>query len=87
MAAVTRTGSPQRHVLGDFVARRFNISGNTGSTLDTGLIDIQFVDIQQSVAAGTASLITSFAVSGSTITFTSSAPMVNEIVMVYATKG
>ena len=87
MAAVTQSGAPTRHVTGDCVERTFNISGATGSTLDTLLKQIIFVAIQQSTAAGTVSLITSFSVSGSTITFASSAPMVNEIVKVTARVG
>jgi hypothetical protein len=87
MAAVTQAGQPQRHVIGDLVLRTFTVSGATGSTLATGMSNIQFVDIQQSTAAGTVSLITSFSVSGGTITFASSAPMVNEVVQVMARVG
>ena len=87
MAAVTQAGQPQRHVIGDLVLRTFQISGVTGSTLDTGMSNIQFVDIQQSTAAGTISLITAFSVSGGRITFTSSAPMVSEVVQVMARVG
>ena len=89
MAAVTQNAQPYRHVLGDLVVRTFNISGVTGSTLPTGMTNIQFVDIQQSTAAGTISLITSFSVNSNTgvITFASSAPMVQEIVQVMARVG
>lgn len=89
MAAVTVASTPsnQRHVAGDLVTRYFAISGVTGSTLVTGLLNIQFVDVQQSTQAGTASLITSFSVSGGTITFNSSAPMVNEVIGVTGREG
>lgn len=88
MAAVTQAGYPQRHVWGDQVVRRFQISGATGTTLDTGLVDIQFVFIQQSTAAGSISLITAFAVAGSVITFTTGgSPMVSEVILVLARKG
>jgi len=87
MAAVTQAGQPFRHVLGDLVSRIFNVSGVTGSTLDTGQSNILWVGVQQSTAAGTVSLITSFAVSGGRITFASSAPMVNEVVLVLSRVG
>lgn len=87
MAAVTQGAAPYRHVIGDLVVRHFTISGATGSTLDTGMQQILFVDIQQSTAAGSVSLITSFSVSGGRITFASSAPMVNEVVGVTARVG
>lgn len=89
MAAVTVSNQRVRHVIGDLVTRFFTISGVTGSTLDTGMVagTIAIVIIQQSTTAGTVSLITSFSISGATITFASSAPMVNERIMVIARKG
>ncbi len=87
MAAVTQAGQPFRHVIGDLVSRIFTVSGATGSTLDTGQSNILMVIVQQSTAAGTISLITSFAVSGGRITFASSAPMVTEVVMVISRVG
>lgn len=89
MAAVTQAGQPQRHIIGDLVLRTFTISGVTGSTLSTNMSNVQFVDIQQSTAAGTISLITAFAVNAVTgvITFTSSGPMVSEVVQVMARVG
>lgn len=87
MAAVTLTGNSERHVSGDLVDRYFTVSGASGSTLTTGQSQIKFVTIQQSTAAGTISLITSFSISGGTITFTSSAPMVTEVVCVTSRIG
>lgn len=87
MAAVTLTGLSERHIIGDLAVRYYTVSGATGSTLLTGLSQIKFVDIQQSTAAGTISLITAFSVSGSTITFTSSAPMVTEVIAVTGREG
>jgi hypothetical protein len=87
MAAVTQNTQPDRQVTGGIVTRFYNISGASGSTLTTSIANILFVDIQQSTAAGTISLITSFSVSGSTITFTSSAPMVTEKVAVTGREG
>lgn len=93
MAAVTQTGSPYRHVTGDLVQRTYNISGSSGDYLDTGMQQVQFVDVQKSTnnATPAASTITSFTqtqVNQQTrITFTSSAPMTNEIVQVQARVG
>jgi hypothetical protein len=91
MAAVTQsaTAPALRHVLGDLVLRTFTISGPTGSTLSTGMFGINNYAIQQSTAAGTISLITAVAVNSGTgvLTFTSSGPMVNEVVSVEALKG
>ena len=86
MAAVTVNYPPYRHVLGDLATRVFDISGATGSTLATGMTNISFVAIQQSTSAGSASTITSFSVSGGTITFTSGT-MTHEVVMVYGKSG
>lgn len=87
MAQVTITGQPQRHIIGDLALRIFKVSGASGSTLPTGLRNILYVAIQQSTAAGSASLITSFSVSGGTITFTSSNTMASEVVAVYSREG
>ncbi len=89
MAAVTQlsTAPPTRHVLGDLVSRTFTISGASGSTLNTNMLGIVTYIVQQSTAAGSISLITAVAVSGSTLTFTSSSTMVNEVVTVLALKG
>lgn len=67
----------------------FNISGASGSTLDTKMINILFVDNQNSNAAASpgATVITSYAVSGSVITFTSSGTMVNEVIIVFGREG
>lgn len=87
MAAVTQAGQPQRHVIGDLVVRFFTVSGASGSTLPTGMSNILFATNQQSTAAGTISLITAMSILGGTITFTSSAPMVSEVIMVIARVG
>jgi hypothetical protein len=88
MAAVTTT-TPVRVVAGSAVTRFFTVSGASGSTLATGMSSVLFVDIQQSTAAGTISLITAFSVAGNpaTITFTSSAPMVTEVIAVTGREG
>lgn len=94
MAAVVVNVAPplpplQKHVVGDLVCKFFNISGASGSTLATAMSGLVFVTNQQSTGAGTISLITAISVNTQTgvITFTSSAPMVNEIIMVMARVG
>lgn len=85
---VSSTGPiPQRHIMGDLAMRTFKISGISGSTLPTGMANIQFYIVQQSTAAGTISLITAVSVAGGTLTFTSSGPMVNEVVAVFGREG
>ena len=88
MAAVTLgSPSPSRHVWGDQVVRFFVVSGASGSTINTGMVGIVWAENQPFTQAGTASLINGLSVSGGTITLTSSAPMVNEVIQVIATKG
>ncbi len=88
MAFVTfGTPAPQRHVIGDLVIKFFVISGASGSTLPTGLGNILWAGNQPFTQAGTASLLTGLSVSGGTITLTSSAPMVNEVIMVISRTG
>lgn len=88
MAAVTLgTLAPTRHVAGNMVFRFFVVSGATGSTLNTGMVDIIWAANQPFTQAGTVSLMTGLSVSGSTITFTSSAPMVTEVIEVVSLVG
>lgn len=88
MAAVTfGTPAAYRHVVGDLVMRIYVVNGASGSTLATGLVNILWADVQSFNQAGTASVITGLSVSGGTLTFTSSGTMVNEVIMVLATKG
>ena len=92
MAAVTVTNTPTRHVFGDCVAKFFQISGASGTTLQTGMSQILFIAPQPFCAAGTASLITGLTVAagigGSVITFTTGGgAMVNEIVEVIGRVG
>lgn len=86
MAAVTQTGNPTRHVLGDVVMRVFNVAGASGSTLQTGMQQVL------TVLTSPGSLITTVAQSnvaglGTQLTFTSSAPMTAETVTVIARVG
>ena len=89
MAAVTQGAAPTRHVIGDLCMRIFTVSGATGSTLATGMVNLLFVTPQQSTAAGSISLITAISYNATTgvVTFTSSAPMVSEVIMVIARVG
>lgn len=90
MAAVTQgTPAPNRYVIGSLVARFFVVSGVTGSTLNTNMSGIIWADNQGSTQAGTSSLITGMSTNATTgvITFTSSGPMVSEVIQVFALKG
>ena len=88
MANVT-FGTPvaQRHVLGDLVTKYFVINGASGSTLATGMSDLLWWDVQQYPQGGGASVITNITQSGGTLTFTSSGPMVNEVIQVVGRVG
>lgn len=88
MALVTYgTPAPQRHILGDLVVRFFVVNGASGSTLNTGLQDLYWYDAQSFNQAGTASVITGISAAGSTLTFTTSGTMVNEVIMVVGRVG
>jgi hypothetical protein len=96
MAAVTVNNSQygNRHVIGDLIVRFFNITGASGSTLATGQNNIMFIDIQKVTQAGnplgstsSASLITGITYTNGanvTLTISSSAPMVNELIAVWS---
>jgi hypothetical protein len=94
MAAVTINIQSPRQVVGSLVARVYDISGVTGSTLTVPQGDVFFVNNQTGTSAGIATTITAFAVSSSTvspvettITFTSSGPMVHEVILVASRVG
>lgn len=90
MAQVTQgTPTAVRHDLGDLITRFFVISGASGSTLNTNMVGLVWVDAQSFTQAGTTSLITALTFNAVTgvLTFTSSGPMVNEVVQVIALRG
>lgn len=88
MAAVTLgTPTPARHVIGNLITRYFVVSGASGSTLATGMTDIVWVANQPFTQAGTVSLVNGITFSGSTVTLTSSAPMVTEVIQVVSLVG
>ena len=90
MAEVTFGTSPAgyRHILGDLVARFFEVSGASGSTLHTGLQQILFVENQPFCKAGTASLITGLTESAGVLTLTTGGgAMVNEVIMAIGREG
>jgi len=90
MAAVTQGAAPTRHVIGDLCMRIFTVSGATGSTLATGMVNLLFVTPQQSTAAGSISLITAISYNATTgvVTFTTGGgAMVSEVIMVIARVG
>lgn len=78
---------PSRHVVGDLVVKFFAVSGASGSTLHTGMSSLVYVNRQAFTQAGTASLITGIAVAGGLLTFTSSNPMVTEVIEVIGREG
>ena len=88
MALVTYgTPQPQRFVIGNLVMKFFVVNGASGSTLNTGLSSIVWAESQPFCQAGTASLVTGLAVSGGTITLTSSNTMINEVIQVIGREG
>ena len=94
MALVTYgTPAPAKHVIGDLVVLFFVVSGASGSTLVVPMSSVLFIGMQPFTQAGTASLITGIAVAGGTVpstsivTFTSSNPMVTEVVAVFGRIG
>lgn len=90
MANVTfGTPTASRHDIGDLIMRVFVVNGASGSTLNTNMVGIIWVDGQSSPQGGGASVITgisSNAVTG-VVTFTTSGTMVNEVVLVMAHQG
>ena len=88
MAAATVNNTPSRHVWGDLVARVFNVSGASGSTLKTGLDNILFVGWQPCTAAGAASILSTYSDSHGTLTLTTTgASMAQEVLIVIGRTG
>ncbi len=90
MANVTYGTPAAQRLEGNYIVRIFVVNGATGSTLPTGMSNILWVAPQPFCQAGTASLITGLTVISATgvITLTTGGgAMVNEVVMVWATKG
>ena len=82
MAAVTQTSSPYRHVLGDLAVRVFTFTGSTGDTLSTGMQQILWIG----TSPGSLITATTWTAAG-VVTFTSSAPMTGERIIVFARVG
>lgn len=90
MANVTfGTPTNQRFVIGNLVMRIFVVNGASGSTLNTNMSSLVWVDGQSSPQGGGASVITGLTYNATTgvVTFTTSGTMVNEVVLVLAIKG
>jgi hypothetical protein len=90
MANVTfGTPTNQRFVIGNLVMRLFVVNGASGSTLNTNMSGLVWVDAQVSPQAGGASVITGITYNATTgvVTFTTSGTMVNEVVMALGLKG
>ena len=50
MAAITQTNTPGRHVLGDYVVRHYDLSGNNGDTFTPPQNDLAFLAITPTTA-------------------------------------
>lgn len=87
MAAVTVNKNGVRGAVGNIVLKTWTISGATGSTLDTLMKGLQFVDYQRTTAAGSASQITTITISGSVLTINASGTMVQEVIAVWGVAG
>ncbi len=89
MANVTFGTPTSQRLQGNYVAKIFVVNGASGSTLNTNMSSLVWVNNQAFCQAGTASLITGITVNATTgvITLTSSSTMVNEVIMVWALKG
>lgn len=89
MANVTFGTPTAQRLQGNYITKIFVVNGATGSTLNTNMVGLLWVDAMSFNQAGTASLITGISYNATTgvVTFTSSAPMVNEVIMVIALKG
>lgn len=76
MAALTRIGTNERHVIGDLVMRFFTVTGVSGDTIDTGQQQIKAVLVPPG------STITGYTVSGSTVTLTTGGGAITEQLVV-----
>ena len=59
MAALQPTNTPSRHVLGDYVVRHYDLSGNNGDTYTPPQPGIAFLAITPTTAIAVGSTITS----------------------------
>lgn len=50
MAVITETNTPTRHVLGDYVVRHYDLSGNNGDTFTPPQNDLAFLAITPTTA-------------------------------------
>lgn len=89
MAQVTLGTPAAQRLQGNFIARIFVVNGPNGSTLNTNMTGLIWVDGQSSPQGGGSSVITGIAFNAVTgvLTFTTSGTMVNEVVMVWAHQG
>jgi hypothetical protein len=88
MAEVTTNNTPSRHVWGDLVIRIFNVSGASGSTLHTGLLDVLFVGWQPCTGAGAASVLATYTEASGVLTLTTTgAAMAQEVLIVVGRVG
>lgn len=59
MAALTSTNSPTRHVLGDYVVRHYDLSGNNGDTFTSPQSELAFLVITPTTAIAVGATIAS----------------------------
>lgn len=64
MPAATQTNTPQRHVLGDYVVRHYDLSGNNGDTFTPPQSGLAFI-----VATPTTAIAIGATISNGVITF------------------
>lgn len=58
MAALQPTNTPSRHVLGDYVVRHYDLSGNNGDTYTPPQINIAFLAVTPTTAIAVGATIT-----------------------------
>jgi hypothetical protein len=58
MAALTQTNTPSRHVLGDYVVRHYDLSGNNGDTFTPEQVGVAFLTITPTTAIAVGATVT-----------------------------
>jgi len=89
MAAATINSQSGRHIIGDTVQRTFDISGASGSTIATGIINPYFIEWQQVTSANAATAITGYTITAAgvlTLT-TAGGAMTHEVVCIWGREG
>ena len=58
MPALTQTNTPQRHVVGDYVVRHYDLSGNNGDTFTPEQVGVVFLAITPTTAIAVGATVT-----------------------------